>query len=70
MNHINTPYGKIKFAPSGRFYERGSTPLDHNLLEDKKQREREFLQELVPFPLMEAKDAFGEDYDNDSDVPF
>jgi len=80
FNNLKTKYsfqgtigGKVEFdyhAPSGRFYQRGNTPTDHNLLEDKKQREREFLQEIAPFPLMDAKDAFGESYNTNDEILF
>ena len=65
--------GKIEFeyhAPSGRFYERGSEPMVHNLLEQNKQDQKEFLAELIPFPTIEPVDAFGEPYNDESDVPF
>jgi twinkle protein len=35
-----------------------------------KQDQKEFLAELIPFPTIDPVDAFGEPYDDDSDVPF
>jgi twinkle protein len=80
FNNLKTKYsfqgtigGKVEFeyhAPSGRFYQRGTQPMDHNLLEDKKQREREFLQEIAPFPLVDAKDAFGESFNINDEILF
>jgi twinkle protein len=56
--------------PSGRYYQRGGEVQDYNFLQQKKQEQQQFLQELVPFPILEPKDAFGEAYDNDLEVPF
>jgi twinkle protein len=54
-----------------RYYFNGICAL--KLIDRKrnaKQEQQQFLQELVPFPILEPKDAFGEAYDNDLEVPF
>jgi hypothetical protein len=57
--------------PSGRYYQRGGEVQDYNYLEQKKQDQKEFLAELIPFPTIDPVDAFAEPYkDDDSDVPF
>ena len=53
--------------PSGRYYAKGTQPPTHSLIQNDVQ---DFVQELVPFPLLEPKDAFGDPYDNNTEVPF
>ena len=56
--------------PSGRYYAKGTQVPTYSLIESKQSKETEFLQELVPFPLLEPKDAFGESYNDDETIPF
>jgi twinkle protein len=56
--------------PSGRYYPRHQNPQLHNLLKSKEQKEVEFVQELVPFPIITPEDAFGNTYNQNDIIPF
>lgn len=63
--------GQVEFeyhAPSGRYYERNTQPQTYNLLESIKQKES-FNNEPKQI-VVSPQDAFGEPYNNESDVPF
>jgi twinkle protein len=51
--------------PSGRYYEANTSPQTHNLLEKAKE-----YKETEKVPQMSIKDAFGEFYDENGEVPF
>src|SRR6476620_1111256 len=52
--------------PSGRYYERGFNPQTNNFLKEILDIE----EEQIELPKPSLKDAFGQPYDNENDVPF
>lgn len=63
--------GQVEFeyhAPSGRYYERNTQAQTHNLLESIKQKE--IFNDEQKIIVASPQDAFGEPYNEDSDVPF
>jgi len=52
--------------PSGRYYELGTQPPTHCLIDEFIEPQ----QELKELPKIDAKDAFGEPYEEDENIPF
>jgi len=60
--------------PSGRYYEVGTQPQDYNLIDNRKQKDKSLIEEIIPFPLVSMNDLKGvfDDmpYDENAEIPF
>ena len=64
--------GSVEFdyhLPSGRYYEKGTEPPTYCLIDEIEIKE-DFKEEKKELPFINPVDAFGQPYDEDSDVPF
>lgn len=55
--------------PSGRYYEKGTEPPTHSLIDDNTKL-HEFLEEVAGLPLTSPTDAFGDNYNEHEELPF